>query len=69
MKLTQRILMTRSLTLAQFTVEGRTNRLLSATALSGPSIQEGEPFVGNGGLPQSIIDRDSTAKFFRVISE
>lgn len=58
-----------SLALSHFTIEGRTNRLLSAVSLSGPWIQEEEPFVGHGGLHEAVITRDSTAKFFRVTRE
>lgn len=55
-----------ALVLSLFTVEGRTNQLLSAPALSGPWNNEGVPFPGTGGRQELTLAPTATNCFFRV---
>ena len=52
--------------LSLFTVEGRTNQLLSAPAPSGPWNNEGARFAGTGGRQELTLAPPATNRFFRV---
>jgi hypothetical protein len=53
-----------ALALSLFTVEGRTNQLLSAPTPSGPWGNEGAPFIGSGGRHEIILSAAPNNKFF-----
>ncbi|MEY4200364.1 MAG: hypothetical protein RLZZ265_2104 [Verrucomicrobiota bacterium] len=57
-----------ALALSLFTVEGRTNQILSASAPSGPWNEHGPAFVGDGSRHEQPVIADATKNFFRLRS-
>ena len=57
-----------TLSLSLFTIEGRTNQLLSAPSPGGPWNEQGPAFVGDGGRYEQPVIAENTNKFFRLRS-
>jgi hypothetical protein len=55
-----------ALVLSLFTVEGRTNQLLSAPTPAGPWTNDGAPFPGTGGRQEFTFAPTATNRFFRI---